>query len=225
MKVVWPTRSRSGSQFVLQLTTACLGLKALTPQARINGCRVDTFGKGRCAFQVRDGVPYLRGYDIQSLKYEDPGKDDFILEVAREFPEAKFVASYRPLIEVLESHYNLRSSWGHDEADVLHQFKSCLELYETLYEQGRLCMVDVNLPQLFSPEKFAGFLGVAARAEFLDFVTRWEPTNTLDYQQAKSGTAAPRKEFPNFDALLRRNPWALKAEADYRQLCKETSQI
>lgn len=226
MKLVWPTRSRTGSQFVLNLTTAWVGYQTLVPQARINGHRVDAYRReektGR--FSVADGLKYLEDNNIQSMKYEDPGKDDFIRQVADRWPEAKFVASYRSLERVISSHYNIES-WGHDEADVIYQFSASLELYEWLFKQNRLLMIDVTNPADFSVEKVEAFLGAAPSAAVKKTVAEWQPTNTLEYQKEKGGDK--NKDVvkpPRIERLFDIHPWAPAIEARYRAICAATSQ-
>jgi hypothetical protein len=115
------------------------------PQARITGSRTDTYRTEEKIgnFSLNAGMAYLEKNNIKSMKYEDPGKDDFILEVAARWPNSKFICSYRPLPLVITSHYNIKT-WGHEESDIIYQFSSCITLYEELHKQNRLMMVDVT---------------------------------------------------------------------------------
>jgi hypothetical protein len=226
MKVVWPTRSRTGSQFVLNLTTRLYGAENLIPQARVNGARVDRYKEEeKEGLFKEDGIGYLKRNNIVSLKYEDPGKDDFILEVADCWPEAKFVCSYRPLPLVIASHYNIKS-WGHDEADVIYQFSASLALYEQLHQWGRLVMIDVSDNSHFSLEKVASFLGVKPTPSSRKIVSEWEPINTLHSQISRyGGTEKDVSAPPRIERLFEIHPWAAALEERYRQICRETSQL
>lgn len=228
MKIVWPTRSRTGSQFVLSLTTSLLGGSNLLNQSRINGARKETYHKEEKAglFTIADGLKYIEDNELQSMKYEDPGKDDFVLDILKTYPNAKFVCSYRPLEMVINSHFNIKK-WGHHEGDVIYQFSASLALYKEIFEAGQLVMVDVTKPQLFDQEKFASAFNADFTPEFTKVVEGWKPVNDLKYQVEKT------EEFsddmvqapPRIERLSKIHPWIPSLEAQYLQLCKETSQL
>ena len=158
------------------------------------------------------------------MKYEDPGKDDFIRWTAERWPEAKYIASYRSLELVISSHYNIES-WGHDEADVIYQFSASLELYEWLFKRNRLLMIDVTNATDFSVEKVEAFLGIAANDAVKKAVAEWQPTNTLEYQKEKGGDK--NKDVvkpPRIERLFDIHPWAPAIEARYQAICAATSQ-
>lgn len=226
LKVVWPTRSRTGSQFVLQLTMAVAG--GLQPQSRINGGRREGHkpnektGQFLEMFKAGKGFDYLTQNNIRSLKFEDPGKDDFVEDLAEAAPNARFVASYRPIERVIESHYNIEK-WGHLESDVLYQFSACLTLYERLASHGRLFLINVDDKSGFDLEAFAAFLGIDTppeRAKAL--VAEWAPLNTLQYQVEKSGADyRGRRRPPRIDRLNEIHDWVPEYEQRYRLLCKK----
>lgn len=226
LRVVWPTRSRTGSQFVLQLTTA-LGI-GLAPSARVNGHRTDRYkpetktGDFKAMFEEGRAAHYLRDNGIRALKYEDPGKDDFVLALLDLAPEARFVASYRRVESVIESHHNLR--WGHGVEDVLYQFSACATLYEQLADAGRMFLVDVEDRSRFDLEAFCRFLDspVSRRAKAL--VDRWQPINDLKHQVEKSGeTYVERVSTPRLDRLRRIHPWIDDVERRYLDLVERSS--
>lgn len=228
MKIVWPTRSRTGSQFVLNLTTALVGGSNLQNQSRINGSRKETYHaeKKKGVFTVANGLRYINDNDIQSMKYEDPGKDDFVLEVLKAHPEAKFVCSYRSLERVISSHFNIKK-WGHHESDVIYQFSASLALYKDIFNAGRLLMVDITNPNDFDHNKFADALGVTPKSAFLDLVAGWKPVNDLKYQVEKTETYSEDlvQPPPRIDRLRNIHPWVIDLEQEYLNLCRETTQV
>lgn len=227
LKIVWPTRSRTGSQFLLKLTTALTGAALIDPQARVNGARqnfsekeeVNTFKK---MFLEGRGLTYLREHNIVSMKYEDPGKDDFILDVHREFPNAVFLASYRKIEDVISSHYNIEK-WGHHESDVLYQFSACLRLYEELAKDNRFFMLNIDEPGQFSLDCMADKIGVAVTSKARSLVEEWQPINDLKYQVEKDRVFTGRKEPPRMDILRKIHPWIDKTEQKYLELWRRTS--
>jgi len=87
VRVVWATQSRSGSQFLLQLTLKLMGQRAW-PQARISGSRQDGLGADRVpsfAEMASDGraIDYLDHHEIVAVKLEDPGIDGLASDVAK----------------------------------------------------------------------------------------------------------------------------------------------
>jgi hypothetical protein len=198
------------------------------PQSRISGNRQEGYrpeektGEAQELFREGRGGEYLALNDIASLKYEDPGKDDFILSLLDAAPSARFVASHRPIERVIESHHNI-STWGHDEADVLHQFSACLSLYEHLAESGRMFLINVDDKTMFDGDAFAHFLdkdALSSRAQKL--IDEWQPINDLKYQVERTGkeylgrTAAPRIE-----RLREIHTWINDHEERYLDLCRQ----
>lgn len=224
LQIVWPTRSRSGSQFAVKLTRSLFGSK-IAPVHLINGARRDTtegehtIGSFSEMFHNGSGIQYIRNNGVRALKYEDPGKDDFVVELMQEYPNAKAIASYRSIEKILISHFNIKR-WGHSEADVLHQFSSCLPLYRTLFEAGRLYLLDVDSPQNFDLNAFASFLGVQPSSAAQAIVAEWQPTNTLEYQQEKhDGGTHGRALPPRIDRLREIHSWIDEVERGYRAMC------
>lgn len=227
LEVVWPTRSRTGSQFVLQLTFAVCG--DIQPQSRISGARreghkpQEKTGDFWDVFQRGEGYEYLAANRIRGLKFEDPGKDDFVIGLLDLAPNARFVASYRPLELVIESHHNI-TKWGHPEADVLFQFSACLTLYEQLAAAGRLFLINVDQPQQFNLQAFANFLGRGPSEKAKALAATWTPVNTLQYQIEKSGGEfAGRRSAPRLDRLREIHDWVPDYEQRYQTLCEKSN--
>lgn len=225
MIVCWPTRSRTGSSFVVNLTQSLYKWADISPQARINGFRQDNFrreektGEFRKMFMAGQGLDYMMKNNIMSCKYEDAGKDDFVFELAEAFPRLKFVASHRPLEMVLKSHFNIKS-WGHEEADIIFNFSCGLYLYEKLWREGRLYLVDVTRRDRFKPELFLGFLGRTSTPEFEKIVKEWKPANTLEDQISRYTSEEQEiVDPPRLDRLREIHDWIPAAEARYEKMC------
>lgn len=222
LDVVWGTVSRSGSQFLLGLTTRLLGSR-LQPQSRISGARREGYEERSPSFEelLAQGRPgdYFRQHGIVALKLEDPGRDGLGHEIAAQFPDARWLTSIRPIQAILTSHHNIRK-WGHDEDYVLASYRSALELFEKLVDERRLLAVEVERPERFDPQVFAAYLGTRPSQPFLDTVDSWEPTNDLAYQKAKWGEpyeGVPEVP-PEIEDLSLRHPWLDDVEERYRAL-------
>ena len=198
----------------------------LMPQSRISGSRAEGFrraekdGDFQAMFADGQGLGYLAQNGIRALKYEDPGKDDFVLELLEAAPQAVFVASYRSIERVIESHHNI-TRWGHSEADVLHQFSACLTLYEKIADRGRLFLVDVDDRESFDLDASTRFLGVdAVPGKARDGVAGWQPVNDLQYQVEKTGTFHGRVTPPRLERLREIHDWIEGHEARYADLIR-----
>lgn len=223
-RLLWPTRSRSGSQFIVKLTRSLYGA-SLGKVSLVNGARKDTAAKedtiGDFAQMLKagQGLAYVRDNGIAAMKYEDPGKDDFVIELMDAYPEARAVTSYRRIEDIISSHYNIRR-WGHNEADILYQFSASLSVYRRLFERGQLFMVNVDSPGTFSLDQFAAFLGTTPTRAATDIVAQWEPTNTLEYQQEKHDGGVRQREIPPRIRRLREiHPWVNDVEREYLGMC------
>lgn len=223
-KLIWPTRSRTGSQFVVKLTRSLFG-SMLGKVALINGARRDTtqdentIGVFAEMLAQGRGTEYVQANGIAAMKYEDPGKDDFVLDLLEAYPEAKAVTSYRKIEDVIISHHSIRH-WGHREADVIYQFSASLHLYRRLFERGRLYMVNVDDPAGFDLELFARFIGAPVTRSAREIVTGWEPVNTLSYQQEKhDGGQHGRHLPPRIERLREIHPWIEGIEREYLAMC------
>jgi hypothetical protein len=193
----------------------------------VNGARRDTaaneksLGNFTEMLKAGQGIAYVNDNRISAMKYEDPGKDDFAIELMAAFPEAKAVTSYRRIEDVISSHYNIRQ-WGHGEADVLYQFSSSLDIYKRLFERGQLFMINVDSPATFSLGQLSRFLNVAPTRAALDVVSGWEPTNTLGYQQEKhDGGIHDRVLPPRIERLREIHPWIEGTERQYLSMCNQ----
>lgn len=224
LQLLWPTRSRSGSQFVLKLTRALYGSR-LGKVALINGARVDTTADASTRGLFKEYLRQGRGTDyvaenrIGGLKFEDPGKDDFVVDLMRASPNAKAVTSYRRIEDIITSHYNI-SKWGHGEADVLYQFSASIGMYRELFERGQLYMVNIQSPGTFSLDDLTSFLGVKKTSSAEKVVAEWAPFNTLEYQQEKhDGGAHGRAKPPRIERLREIHPWVKSVEQQYLDIC------
>ena len=206
MRIVYPTRSRTGSQFVMQLAGSIDSVYVKGRLAAVNGFRNNTReseaekGWFKEEFSKGKGIDYLEKKLIRRMKFEDPGSDDFIWQVAERYPDCRFVASHRSIEKVINSHYSIKS-WGHDLADVVFQYSSCLHLYEKLHLHGRFFLIDVDSPESFSLNALCGFLEGSPTDQTNEIVESWTPTNTLGYQLEKEGNFANLNRKNSVDSL------------------------
>ena len=228
MKYVWGTRSRSGSQFLLELTLKLLGSRAW-PQARIAGSRRDGLDPSRVPsfidlFAQGEGIEYFRVHDIQAVKLEDPCNDDFGDELADAFPNAKWMTSHRSIEAIVTSHFNIKK-WGHGEEYVLGSFRRSIDLFERLAEQGRLFVVNVDAPEAFDLQRLSTYLDVPITSTAREIAGNWRPVNDLRYQKAKWDEAfhGMAERPPGLDDLRQRHPWIDEVEARYEAVWRETS--
>jgi hypothetical protein len=229
LRFVWPARARSGSQFVLSLTMKFVGYTAMIPHSRINGFRREQYRKEEKTGDFRElylkgrGLEYIEKNRLVSMKYEEPGKDDFVLALADNNPNVVFVASHRQIEDVISSHYNIKS-WGHGEADVLYQYSSCITLYEELARRRRMFLVDVDRKELFDSDAFARFLGLSGPSDDArDFVEQWQPVNDLRHQIEQSGTSfTGRNSPPRLERLRQIHRWIGEVDARYEALCQRS---
>ena len=224
LRLLWPTRSRSGSQFILKLTRSLYGSK-LGKVALINGARRDTTANEDTVGSFKEfmadgkGAEYIDANSIGALKYEDPGKDDFVLSIMDSYPEARAVASYRRIEDIIVSHYNI-NRWGHGEPDVLYQFSASLAMYQELFSRGQLYLVNVDSPETFSLKDLTRFLGVDETRAAREIVAGWEPSNTLAYQQEKhDGGVHGKSTPPRIERLRKIHPWVDEVEQGYLKIC------
>ncbi|MGF6861694.1 hypothetical protein ABIE69_002267 [Rhodobacteraceae bacterium MBR-64] len=156
------------------------------------------------------------------MKFEDAGKDDFVLEIASRYPECKFVASHRSIEKTINSHFNIQA-WGHSIDDVLFQYSACLTIYEELFALRRFYLIDVDRPASFSLNAFTSFMGGSASEKTHAMVAGWMPVNDLAYQISKAGKGFnPNavKVHPALKNLRQRHFWIDDAESRYQALIK-----
>ena len=86
MHIVYPTRSRTGSQFVMQLAGSIDSVYVKGRLAAVNGFRNNTReseaekGWFKEEFSKGKGIDHLEKKFIRRMKIEDPGSDGFILQ-------------------------------------------------------------------------------------------------------------------------------------------------
>jgi len=227
MKLVFATRTRSGSQFLMRIATAITG-GLPQPLSVISPGRNETFIKENAQALKnlrRDGklLEYFDQCSIQSVNVEDPAIDFLGFSLASRYPEARWLTAFRRLDDIITSHHNIRS-WGKPEEGVLHSFVTAIELFEHLARQGRLFVVNVDAPGEFSLERMCAFLGCEPTPEARRFAGNWPRINTLEYQRKKFGEEATEREIPpQLSTLRERHPWIERIEARYTELWKNCS--
>ena len=211
---------------MLHLTQAMKSPLLGPSRAAVNGYRRDTLTPDRKKGDFRDlflagrADEYVVENGIEVMKYEDPGKDDFIMEIADRYPDCRFVASHREIGKVINSHHNIKK-WGHPIEDVLFQFSACLSIYEELARRGRLFLIDVDDPLAFSLDAFSAFLEATPSGKAFDMVSAWLPVNDLRYQKEKhDGGMTDVVHHPDVARLRETHFWIAEAEARYGSLTR-----
>lgn len=231
LKLVFPTRSRTGSQFVVSLARTMHTPLMKGRFGAINGYRTNTREPEDQKGRFREDYTGGRAFDnierngISYMKFEDAGQDEFILQLARRYPDCKFVASHRKIEKVIDSHFNIKK-WGHSIDDVLFQFSACLSIYEELFAMGRFFLIDVDQPAGFSLDAFAAFMDGTPSDETRAMVEGWKPVNDLEYQISKGGKdfdPAAVVAHPALETLRRRHFWIDEADRRYQVLVDGSS--
>ncbi len=227
MKVVWPTGTRVGSEFTIRCTLAALNRSSLdaSEYVALTPGRNDSRAKeaGRPQFKewrgLFEGTKYLRAHNIQYCKVEHPGKDLLTLEIAREWPQCRFVAPYRSIRRILESHGRL--SWGQTMETVARNIIADLKVLEILVTKGRLFVIPVERPEEFNSVAFLDFLGAHHSDRFAKFCSEWPKVNTSQYQIEKSGEAPKIDDFQ--DKVHRCIGLLREVDEDYKLLVKKSA--
>lgn len=223
MRVIWGTRARGGSQFLLTLTVALLG-RETQPQSRINAARREHLAIDRsptleeCVEQGRL-AGYFREHDIAAVKLEEPGMDRWGKKLAAAFPDTPWLGNHRPIEKIIRSHHNLK--WGFSERKVLTRARKTLRFYEDMARQGRLFVLHIDRPQAFDLPAFAAFLRTDITAEARRIVSEWRPVNDLAHIRAAAGDPLEQVvEPPDLDTLRQRYAWVADLEARFESLCQ-----
>ena len=222
MRLIWGTRTRGGSQFLLKLTTALLG-RETQPQSRVNAARKEAVAGDRRPdlddYVARhQPMDYFRDHGFATVKLEEPGMDTWGRRLAAAFPEAPWLGNYRPIAKIIRSHYNL--SWGFPEHKLLTRSRATMLFYEELAAKGRLFVMNIDRPDQFDLGAFAVFVGAEVTGEARQMVRDWPPVNDLADIRANAGTPLETiAEPPDLDSLLERYPWVEEMETRFLALC------
>lgn len=224
MRYVFPTRSRTGSQFVLKLAFSLQINKTNENYAGITGSRQNTnedTNEFHNYFIRNKGIDYIKKKKIEIMKFEDPGNGStFIYDIVRHFPNCLFIASHRKLEKVINSHYNIKK-WGHSWEKVLEQFKLSLYLYEKLHSMNKLFLIDVDNPDIFSLDRFINFMGLQKTKESVILAKNWKPINDLKYQKDKHDGGYNEediKKHPICKNIRESYPWINDFELRYQKI-------
>jgi hypothetical protein len=221
--VIWGTRTRGGSQFLLKLTVALLG-RETQPQSRLNAARREAVAAERTPslsdyVRMRRAMDYFRYHQIAAVKLEEPGMDHWGRRLAAAFPKAPWLGNHRPIEKIIRSHYNL--SWGFPEQKLLERTRATLDFYEDLAAQGRLFVLAIDRPEIFDLSAFAAFIGAPITPEARAIAADWPPVNDLADLRASAGDPLQEvEEPPQLDTLHERYPWVADMEARFDALCE-----
>lgn len=227
MFLVWGTRTRAGSQFLIKMTEALAG-QFLEPRSTITAGRVETSAPERKElfrkyFERGDGWRYFEEFSIRALQIEDPGIDYFAHSISKKYRDARWLTTLRRLEDTITSHYNIKS-WGLSEAHVLRSFLGGIELFEELADQERLFIINVDAPERFDVSKMAAFLGCEVSEKAAQLASGWPRINDLNYQKTKHNEETKEKEVPpDLHTLRERHPWIDQVEERYLRLWERCS--
>jgi len=220
MRIIWACGTRTGSEFAVKLTRKFMA-SDLYPYSAVTPGRVDTINR-EVGFLLRSAIEngkpeqYFRDLGSQSVKIEEPGRDDLLLRLCNAFPDAVVVTTFRKIENIVVSHHNL--PWGHSEKQVLVDWRCALEMFEMVSERKRLFVIDIDHPSTFSDEAFAAFLDSPLLSDAKEVVREWRVQNDLKYQQGKSGLTQPKQIPAGISSLRTRYYWIDEVEEKYRHL-------
>ena len=196
LKVIWATGTRTGSNFLVQLTVKALG-----------DIKYSNFDPGRTDMQNKNADPnfafyaakgrrmdYFIDHQIEGVKIEHCSNDLLLLELVSRFPHAKVMTVVRPLAQILESHSKIwkasqqseKPRWMTPERALTLWINDITQL-EYVKRIGRLLAVDLNDGSGFDKDKFLEFLGAEKSAAFDKFAENWPVVNDVDKQIKKIG--------------------------------------
>jgi len=195
MRVAWLVLPRTGSQFLVKLTTSLLGQalnphSSLTPGRRekgLPGLLTETEREGgfrRCAAA---GAPegYFAQHGAQSVKIERPFADDLPQRLAAAHPQCRFLASIRSFRQVAASHEAL--SWGMPADQLLTVYTEHVAAIAAFSRMRSVLFVDVERLMPFDAVFFADWLGAPPTRAFTKLVEHWPIVNSLNDRIARDG--------------------------------------
>jgi hypothetical protein len=226
--VVMATQSRSGSQFLLDLTGTALGGGNMYPQSRINGCRVDTLREDHERNTLQNllnrnmGIAsYFNKHQIKAIKLEEPSMGKTGHKLLNIAPNAKWLFSMRKIEDIVTSHYNIKS-WGFPEQKVMRLWRANLQFYEFIVKSRRpLFIIDVSNPANNDLDKFCSFLDVDRNKSLEEKFNEWAVINPLARQKMLHKEKGSLKQTPpNIHTLRQRYDWVNGIETRYLRLFK-----
>lgn len=218
MNIIWAVGSRTGSEFVIQLSLTS-GLIA-DRQLKLNTFRgyelrgIDLPKHGRMDYAAVSS--FCSKHDVQGLKIEDPGIDDICLQTIAEYPNVPIVSCFRPFAKVARSHASIRP-WGMPPERAWVVYCRNLEIYRELNRDRRLFMVDVEHKEAFDVSAFCQHIGVESSSALAKFVEGWPVVNDLEGQKKLSRDTTPKLDISDVTLPVSENEIAA-VEAAYREL-------
>jgi hypothetical protein len=176
----------------------------------------------RKCYENGEALQFFLRNRICSAKIEDPGLDNLCQELYDTIDEVKFLATYRPLYKVINSHLNIRP-WGMDKAKVYKNYKNAIDFYETAASEGRLFMLPVEDKEQFSLTAMTEYLGVHVTEEAQRIYTDWPIINALKTQKTVSGDSSPIIHGYNKEKIQEYYPDVGDLESRYFNLVLKTN--
>lgn len=209
LRVAWLVLPRSGSQFLVKLTTALLGPdldphSSLTPGRReksLAGLLSEEERESRFRRLAGQGTPerYFAELGARSVKIERPFSDDLPERLRTAHPGCRFLASIRPYQQMAASHASL--SWGLSAARLLGIYEEHVAHLASFAEGGEVFFVDIERQLPFDAALFAAWLGAPPRPAFQRMVEAWPTVNARAERVARDGGREQPADAPTASLL------------------------
>jgi hypothetical protein len=229
LRVAWLVLPRSGSQFLVKLTSALLG-EAVNPHSSLTPGRREKALPGLISEAEREtrfraiaegGQPesYFAEFGARSVKIERPFADKLPKRLRIAYPDCRFIASVRPFAQMADSHASL--AWGLPAPRLLKIYAEHVTRLARFAEKGEVFFVEIERREAFDAELFAAWLAVPLRLPFRRMVRDWPTVNARAERVAKDGAreapvAAPDAALLAEGAALDDRMRALAAESEAR---------
>jgi hypothetical protein len=229
LRVAWLVLPRSGSQFLVKLTTALLG-KAVSPHSSLTPGRWEKALPGLMGEAEREnrfreaaaaGHPeaYFAGFGARSVKIERPFGDALPEQVRAACPDCRFIASIRPFAQMADSHASL--AWGLPAPRLLEIYAEHVARLTRFAAESEVFFIDIERREGFDADLFAAWLATSSRPPFRRLVRDWPLVNARAERVAKDGAreapmAAPDAALLVEGAALDARMRALAAESEAR---------
>jgi hypothetical protein len=111
--------------------------------------------------------------------------------------------------------------WGFSENEIVRLARRNLQFYRERRAEGRMFLMSVDFPELFSLDEFAAYLRVPITKEAREMVKKWPVVNDLTHQRNAIGQKESEvRHPPDMYMLFDRHVGLRKIEATYLELCR-----
>jgi hypothetical protein len=229
LRVAWLVLPRSGSQFLVKLTSALLGQginphSSLTPGRRekaLPGLIEEAERENRFREAAAAGRPeaYFADFGARSVKIERPFGDTLPERLRAACPDCRFIASIRPFAQMADSHASL--AWGLNAPRLLAAYTEHVTRLARFAAESEVFFIEVERREGFDADLFAAWLATPMRLPFRRMVRDWPLVNARAERVAKDGAreapvAAPDAALLAKGAALDARMRSLAAESEAR---------